>query len=92
MLCSTFELRKHWSRRGDSNPQSPRWQRGALPLSHVCKSPSRLSTEWCDSISSLFVDLFYDLQIGRALGAHALRRGERTRTSNPAVPNRVPYH
>ena len=26
-----------WSRRRDSNPRFPRWQRDALPLSHVCK-------------------------------------------------------
>ena len=33
-----------WSRRGDSNPRSSRWQRDALPLSHTCKKvPSRVS-------------------------------------------------
>ena len=25
-----------WSRQWDSNPRPPRWQRGALPLSHAC--------------------------------------------------------
>lgn len=34
-----------WSRRRDSNPRLPRWQRSALPLSYACKEfPSRLST------------------------------------------------